>query len=290
MEENDLFHIERIDSSKKIKWKNGQKDKIIELYNEGYSINKIGDFFGGLHYNTIKKILKTKNTELRTRAQSHYQDNRVENIFEKIDSEEKAYWVGFLAADGCIHGNYIKIALQKKDIDHLEKFKKFLQADSIKISINDKAAIFSIGCKKMAEDLKKLGVIERKSLILTPPEGKIPEEYYFDWIRGFFDGDGGISYSQKNNQWQSYVNSTKEVLEWIREKLDLNTKPFNQQHYGKKDNVWRLHFNGRKNIYKAWNKMYHNDSATIYLDRKYEKYKLLCSSFNNKNAVNQKQV
>ena len=285
--EKSLFQLERTPSNHII-WKKGQKEKIVELYINGTSINQIGILFNGLHYNTIKKILVDNNVSLRTRAQSHYKDNRIENIFKEINTEEKAYWLGFLAADGCVSGNYIKITLQEQDKSHLEKFKKFLNATSIKILEEihqnkyetNKYYTFSIGCKQMAEDLKRLGIEERKTLTLKPPINLIPEKYYLDWIRGYFDGDGGISYSKKNNRWQSYANSTKEVLNWIVSILELNTKPFNQKHYGKLDNVWRIHFNGRINIYKAWNKMYRNNTATIYLDRKYKKYQLLCSSFN----------
>lgn len=284
--EKSLFQLERTPSNHII-WEPGQKEKIVELYINGTSLNQLRVLFNGLHYNTIKKILIENGVTLRTRAQSHYKDNRIENIFENINSEEKAYWLGFLAADGCVFGNYIRISLQKQDQRHLEKFRDFLQANSIKISEEthqnknqkNKYYTFSIGCKKMVEDLKRLGITERKSLTLKPPIGLISEKYYLDWIRGFFDGDGGISYSVKNNRWQSYANSTKEVLQWIVDTLELNTKPFNQKHYGKLDNVWRIHFNGRINVYKAWNKMYHNDTATIYLDRKYQKYQLLRSSF-----------
>lgn len=284
--EKSLFQLERT-TSNHINWKNGQKEKIVELYTTGTSIKQIRLLFNGLHYNTIKKILLENNIQLRTRAQSHYKDNRIENIFSNINTEEKAYWLGFLAADGCVHDNYIKITLQEQDLEHLKKFQNFLQATSIKILEENhqnkykknKYYTFSIGCKQIAEDIKKLGITERKSLTLKPPINLIPEEFYLDWIRGYFDGDGGISYSVKDNRWQSYANSTKEVLNWIVEILELNVKPFNQKHYGKLDNVWRIHFNGRINVYKAWNKMYHNDKATIFLDRKYKKYQLLRSSF-----------
>ena len=44
-------------------------------------------------------------------------------IFEKIDSEEKAYWLGFLEADGCLHsgkGDYrIELGLKEEDYSTL---------------------------------------------------------------------------------------------------------------------------------------------------------------------------
>lgn len=282
-----LYQLDR-DSSGHIIWKDGQKEEIVRLYTEEKkSTKQLRQIFGGLHYNTIKKILTDFNVPMRTRAQSHYKDNRDENLFKEIDSEEKAYWLGFLAADGCVNGNYIILSLQKQDGEHLEKFKKFLGAESVKIRTTFKYDTkgnlkeyrsFSIGCKQMAEDLKKHGIIENKSLILKPPQ--IDPSFYYDWIRGFFDGDGGISYSEKNNRWQSYANSTKEVLQWICDTMNLNTKPFHQKHYSHFDNVWRIHFNGRINVYSFWNKMMKNDSAVIYLERKYKKYKQLKKTFN----------
>lgn len=279
--EKALFRLER-NPSNQIIWKQSQKEKIIELYQNGNSIAEIARKFNGLHYNPIKKILVANNITLRTRAQSHYKDNRIEDIFEKIDTEEKAYWLGFLAADGCIHGNYIKIGLNQIDREHLEKFKNFLQASSIKITDyvskeGYKSSTFSIGCKKMVEDLKKHGIVENKTSILQPP--RIKKEFELDWIRGYFDGDGSISYSIKNNRWQSTCNSTREVLQWICEKLELNTSPFRQSHYGNFDNVYGIHFNGRINVYQAWNKMMHDNTVTIYLERKYRKYLQLRATF-----------
>ena len=57
-----------------------------------------------------------------------------ENYFKIIDSEEKAYWLGFLYADGCITRFYrneklksmsLELTLQSNDIEHLKKFLKF---------------------------------------------------------------------------------------------------------------------------------------------------------------------
>lgn len=197
--------------------------------------------------------------------------------------------MGFLAADGCVHGNYIIVNLQYRDLAHVEKFKAFVKADSVKIREFSKPikngeihkyAAFSFGCKEMAKDLIQHGIVERKSLILQPPTFLNDSKLRFDWIRGFFDGDGGISYSEKNRRWQSYANSTEEVLIWIAEQLELNTKPFRQVEHGIPTNVYRLHFNGRINVYNAWQKMYHySETAKVYLERKHDLYLKLCSSF-----------
>ena len=267
----DIFQLERIGNShSNIIWKKEQEEKLVELYKEGFSIRKIRELFGGIHYNTVKRILNKYNIPLKTMAQSHYGDERNENIFEEIDTEEKAYWLGFLCGDGCIHGNYIKVVLKHNDINHLKKFRKFLNAESVKIIQKDNYCSFSIGCKKIAEDLKKHGCVERKSLILEP--SKIKEEFYYDWIRGLWDADGGISYLVKSNRWQSYLTATKPICDFFIKQLNLNTKPFLEHRCS---NTYRVHFNGRLNVLDKMNKIYRNDSATIYLDRKYELYKKL---------------
>ena len=52
-----------------------------------------------------------------------YQDINYQ-FFEKIDSEEKAYFLGFIYSDGCVQSNSVTLKLQKKDIIILEKMKK----------------------------------------------------------------------------------------------------------------------------------------------------------------------
>ena len=49
-----------------------------------------------------------------------------ENIFQQIDSNNKAYWLGFLAADGSVKGNELSIGLSSKDRGHLAKFLTFI--------------------------------------------------------------------------------------------------------------------------------------------------------------------
>lgn len=275
---SDLFQIERIGKTPShIAWKEGQKDKIAELYLEGKSIREISRMFGGeLHYNTIKKILNNHSIELRTRSQSKTLDQREENIFENIDTEEKAYWLGFLCGDGCIHDNYIRISLKNNDIGHLEKFKDFIGGKTVQIRDDGKYCHYSIGCKKMAEDLKKHGCIERKSLILQVPN--IDEKFLLDWFRGLYDADGGISHPSQS-KWQSYLTSTKEVCEKYVALLAINMTPFKEHNC---ENTWRVHFSGRRMLIEKLNMLYHNNAAVVYLDRKHKVYEELLESENSK--------
>ena len=49
-------------------------------------------------------------------------------MFDTIDSEEKAYWLGFIYADGWISdaNNCFTLTLQQRDVEHLLKFNEFI--------------------------------------------------------------------------------------------------------------------------------------------------------------------
>lgn len=279
MSELDLYIIERKTSSplSKINWKPGQKELIAKLYIEdklGY--RQIGKKFNEkLHYNTIKRIVESYGGEIRTVQESREQTGLFSTAFQEIDTKEKAYWLGFLSADGAIYKGYVKLALQIKDYTHIEKFKTFLNS-SAKITTysckKHEYCSISIGNKKLYNDLVALGCCEKKSLVLKPYT-LIPDEYVFDYIRGYWDGDGGISFSEKNNRWQAYCTSTKEMLDFFVEKMELKTKPF-LEHNCKQ--TYRIHFNGKINVYKKMSLLYNN--ATIYLDRKKELFEKLKKS------------
>ncbi len=115
-------------------------------------------------------------------------------------SDRMFYWVGFLAADGCIHNNFIKLSLAEKDRPHLILFKKDLgfagkmtkviAKNSNRNPLWKDSVCFSVSvCSaQMVYDLAKYGIVERKSKILTFP--KVPEMYLRSYCLGYFDGDG----------------------------------------------------------------------------------------------------
>lgn len=277
MEEKlDLYVIERKTSSplSQINWKPGQKELIAKLYLEDHlGYKQIGKKFGEkLHYNTIKRIVENYGGQFRTLRESRQQPGLKVDTFKKIDTSEKAYWLGFLSADGAIYDGFTKITLQQSDYHHLEKFKNFLNSSAPITIYENKGRQYctiSIGNRTIYEDLIKLGCCERKSLILKPCLD-IPNEYIYDYIRGYWDGDGGLSYSKKNNRWQAYCTSTKEMLDYFVEQLSINTKPFLEHRC---QHTYRIHFNGRINVYKKMSLLYNN--ATISLDRKQKLFEQL---------------
>jgi len=94
---------------------------VIERYNELKNLKKVAKSFN-VSLRPIVRILKKNNIELTNRR---YDVNH--SFFEVIDTEEKAYWLGFLYADGCVRktrsGSQVVLKLSIKDEEHLVMFK-----------------------------------------------------------------------------------------------------------------------------------------------------------------------
>lgn len=218
------------------------------------------------------------------------------NYFKIINTEEKAYWLGFLYADGCITRFYrnenlksmsLEITLKSDDVEHL---KKFLIALESNVPIQDKtinnkykACRIVINCTSMCRDLINLGCTPQKSLILEFPNEKIlPKSYYNSFIRGYFDGDGGVfygeydTYDKKQNKeyhtysYTCYFCGTKNMLNSISNILSsngINSTPIKKDN---RNNVYDLRIYNPNNIDNFRTYIY--DNATVYLSRKYDKF------------------
>lgn len=270
---------------KKIKFTQEQLQEIITLYNNQESLKNIGDKFN-VSRTVIKRILEEQNIQLRKRTLSHKGNY---SIFHTIDNPEKAYWLGYLAADGC---NYhreqnatILINIHQKDRKQLEKFLNFCDCDH---QINDyiandgfsnqtpmcKIQIYSM---EMSDDLTQHGVPPKKSLILKPPI--IDEQYYLPYICGYFDGDGSISKTSQCNNYLISIQGTKEILEWINSILNISEKLETRKKNNK--NSYYIRCGGTNKPYKILNQLY--NSCETHLDRKYELYKNLETVVLNRN-------
>lgn len=124
-----------------------------------------------------------------------------DDFFEVIDTEEKAYWLGFLTTDGWItkgntyRPNTVGIHLANKDKDHLEKFKKAIDSDyEIHVNkSNNNSVYYSVVSEKMVADLAQYGVVICKTGRCYFPEGLISQELVRHYWRGCVDGDGCLS-------------------------------------------------------------------------------------------------
>jgi len=228
---------------------------------------------------TIERILKNNKIKAeKDRKVNIVNSNLVEDYFEIIDTEEKAYFLGFIYSDGNI--NFIKnsarlsIEISEKDGYILEKFKINCKINHNPINKSNYMCIFS---KKICKDLIDKGVIPNKSLILKfPEENIIPQELIRHFIRGYFDGDGGFHISENKNSLSivSYIVGTKEFLEKINSYLPFNT----HMRQVTEKNTYEIRFTRKQDVLTFGEFIYKD--TELYLTRKKELWEKFISQYN----------
>lgn len=257
------------------------KDK---YYNEKLSMQKIGELIG-CSANTICRVMKENGLKARTDREQALKYTCNEHYFDIIDTEEKAYWLGFMYADGFIqnkrkYGNYkVGLSLTESDREHLEKLKNCLESNvEIKTYIPKTKYNSKPYCKLLvtsnilAEGLIKHGCVTNKTELLTFPDW-LNEDLKIHFIRGYIDGDGSVCYWYGNNDNKFYCGirlvGTKEMIEGVQNFLETHLKT--APRWKDRDvNNTQLNIGGNKQVLRLLDLLYGN--ANIYLDRKYEKY------------------
>ena len=254
----------------------------IEEYNQAkvkylsgnYSITKLAKEYN-LDIHWLSKRLKEDNITIINKHNSLKFDN---TIFDNINTSQKAYWLGFLYADGYISNgektNNIELSLKLSDKDHLEKYKKFLKAEN-KVKTDHFRCRFTISNKYLRDKLVSIGCTNNKSLILKFPNIKIfkSPKLIKDFIRGYVDGDGCLCIV-KGIYPQLSILGTKEFLTELQKYLPLDKhNKLKLNDYKSSSNTYVLTFNGNTAI-KVSEYLY--KKSKIKLLRKYLKYKDFC--------------
>lgn len=247
----------------------GLQDEIVKLYNDGLLVLDIAKKYK-VSKNTIYRTLERAGCNRKIRKY-----NIDETVFDTLDNEHAAYWLGFIYADGYIpiDRNYLSVGLQVKDEDHLHKLKEFLNTNApIRYykQNNYIQARLSVSSFRLCEELRGLGIIVgRNNFTLSAKFLTRDTQRHF--IRGLVDGDGWVS---KNNKSPLVgVVGQHDILDWINSivhdelSLDIQEK----EKVGKNNIVQSISFRGRLQAVKLASWLY--DGASIFMPRKYENYK-----------------
>ena len=234
--------------------------RIIELHQSGKGVTEIGRILN------IDRAAVSRN--LKKLGYNTSRNPLFKDIFHVIDSEEKAYWLGFLYADGYISKyNQIEVSLSPEDKEHLIKLKLFVNTNTNIIEDEHRCRLLFCS-KEMVADLAKLGCVNNKSLILTfPTEEQVPNTFLRHFLRGYVDGDGCLCCTDKTQQFS--ITSTQAFFEGMLKRTGWDENKCNYYPSGKAI-TWRSHKDDMPQYLK-----YLYDDAKIYLNRKYEKYKTL---------------
>lgn len=253
---------------------NDALEEYLSLPEKERSLTKIGRKYG-VKRQTLSKYLKDRGIEV-----INYQ-NRLridETVFNVIDTDEKAYWLGFIYADGNISstGYRFEINLSVKDLAHMLKLKNFLKyEEDIRFSENNghPACRLAVRNKNLWQQLNNKGCVPNKSLILKFPDLSIfkTQDLVWSFIRGYFDGDGCCYVSPDNHCCVKFV-STKEFLKSLQEfvGLSITNKIRNKSCTNWKNKAFRLDYGKKNDIIIFYHKFYSN--AQVYLGRKRNKF------------------
>jgi len=212
-----------------------------------------------------------------------------EDYFQTIDTEDKAYWLGFIYADGNIHDNNehkklaaswkFSLAVQWTDMEHINKFLNAIKSTHplCKRQYGNQnrqpVAVVSIYRQRFAKHLISHGVVPRKTKKLQLPS--LPIELIRHFIRGYLDGDGCI---------YKGIYKTNDGLTRKDYKVTFNSsaKPFlssisrfiHATYYVPLKSIldgtrcYHLDYHGRQQVLTVLHALY--DDAHIFLTRKYK--------------------
>lgn len=191
-----------------------------------------------------------------------------EKVFDTIDSEDKAYWLGFLYADGSTDRFRVIITLSTRDENHLEKFLSFTESDST-IKRWDRSPMspmstIMLSNVYLASRLRDLGVIPRRTN-LRATLSNLPAYLERDFIRGYFDGDGWVCKDIKN----PYAGFTGrlDIITWVEQAIakDLNLRRRSPK---KNKSSYEIRYDG-KGIVSSIGQWFYRD-ASVFLERKHK--------------------
>ncbi len=241
---------------------------------------------------TIYNILKSQNVKFRDKTDCHKWYEIDNNYFSIIDTEEKAYFLGFLYADGYLNDNKGTTTLQlhKDDMEILIKLNKCIKSTRPLLFVNcskynekygknnSDAYRLVITNQVIFKDLKKLGLFQKKSLTLKfPNESQVPNNLIRHFIRGYFDGDGNLTgyfpSRGKGKHFQCGI-AILSTIEFVTKLCDFSktevgistciTKRFKDE-----TNNYNFVISGNLNIVKFLEWIYKD--SNIFLKRKYNK-------------------
>lgn len=206
-----------------------------------------------------------------------------EHYFDVIDCQEKAYWLGFFAADGYNHldKGCIEFRLHKQDKEILEKFKSCIEANNPIGLYKQTYCNLTLYSQHLCYKLSEYGLNQAKTYTLQIPI--LEDELMKHFIRGYFDGDGCLSVTKRKDRaenslvYQFNITGMENPLKVIQNHLVNNIGVVDNGLKHRKSTVAvTIHYSGRNICKRILDYLYQD--ATIYLQRKYNKYREYCTS------------
>jgi hypothetical protein len=242
----------------------------------------------------IRNVLIRNNIKLRKNSENSKKYEIDDNFFNIVDTNDKAYFLGLLFADGNVDKKsfHVTISLKESDSYILEYFLNKIYKNKKLENIPSKEFYFkgkktmskpqkklSLTNKRIGNDLMKYGLIPNKTHILNFPN--IDKKFYNSFVLGYFDGDGCIFQSKKikSNVLINFAGNEyflNQLQDLFIEEIKLKKVKLSNT-----SNIFYLRYSGKNNIKKIHDFLYKD--SEIFLKRKKEMFdKILIDNEYNK--------
>ena len=260
-----------------------EKVELFELFETGnYTGKQLSELFP-ISQVSINTLLKRNGYVAKPQSELQRKYPIAEDFFDKIDTEEKAYILGLLYADGYNNTdrNSVNLGLKESDKEILDKITNLIQPTKPLQYVDTSTSRKNIGFensqnqyrlvianKHISQRLVELGCGKAKTHNLTfPTEEQVPSHLVRHFIRGYFDGDGSV-YGDKQKQF-SFVGTIEFLLplqQVLVKELNFSKTKLDRRHKDIDNNIRSLRYGGVNQCIKFRDWLYKD--ATIYLERK----------------------
>jgi hypothetical protein len=267
--------------------------ELVNKYLDGVSSTQLLSEYNLKYLNAVTNIVKKHGYNVRkvgVPKRITYNQDRFLNLYP-----ETAYWYGFLYADGCLLKNksttYLQIQLNNKDRNMLERFMEYFEIEGTQIyncltsatnsdkTFNHCKICFSID-NEIENIISNFGIVQRKTLKSFMPSVIEDKEILIrNFIRGYFDGDGGVSlYKKKNGHGDKYNEALSiswlgcyDFLVWLQGQFSKYLNEDRLGKIGKRTSIYGFSWGRQALILKFYAWIY---DGNYYMERKYNKISL----------------
>lgn len=251
-----------------------EEEQIGRIYLAGHSTRAIARAYRLKSKRSVIGALKRQGIQQRSPAERNRLYELDPHRFDVIDCEEKAYWLGFIYADGNVNRRTLRVSLKGSDQPHLEKLKFFMLSESpihtgtarVQGKEYPQCSI-EFTDRHLAGRLRELGILPRRP-DFRPAVRAVSDPLLHHFTRGFFDGDGSM-----NTKPSLSFCGCEDFMLWLRSLLDARTdlNPLPKVSKHPKSRIFYLSIGKHHQAERVAHFMY--DDANICLTRKRERFK-----------------
>lgn len=259
------------------------KNKLVKLYVDGASSEKLA-LENNIDPGVIRREVVKQGFKVREASECHRIYNLKKNYFDEIDNNEKAYFLGFMYADGTCRKNsensaQCSLKINSNDEYILKKYADIIY-DKDEYPIRRypngenrvETSVLTFYGVEFFKNLEKLGCTENKTFTLKfPNENQVPKKFISHFIRGYFDGDGCVSL-RKDGRATIDFTSNDLFLKGLIEVLDSEGfKDLKLINHSTEVSTANFQFSKKEYIFNFFKYIYVN-SNNFFLERKFNTF------------------